>query len=571
MAEPRPAFNDADYASRPVAESSAAMDGASDIRDYAIGHWSGDAAGVSFAPLSSEQIRSSTRQPIHVVLDPRQRAVGLAVAGSIGTSAIAESHASYPLLGTLSPLYPEWLGDRRFREQHDLRFAYMGGAMARGIATTDLVVSLARAGGIGMFGAAGLSPEQVSAAIDRLESALGSTGLPWGCNLIHSPNERGLEDAIVDLYLRRGVRRVEASAYMQVNAAVVRYACSGLRRAPDDTVVRKNHLFAKVSREEVAQQFMAPAPSALLDGLVNDDLLSADEAALARQVPLAEQVTVESDSGGHTDNRPLTALLPAILRLRDQLCETHGYARPIHVGAAGGLGTPEAIAGAFAMGAAYVVLGSVHQAAVESGVSDDSRAMLAEAGPADVAMTAAADMFEMGVKVQVLTRGTMMAVRGNRLYDVYCRHESLEDIPARERTSLEKHVFRTSIDDIWEQTRAFFAENDEAQIERAERDPKHRMALTFRWYLGQSSRWPMVGERDRQSDYQLWCGPAMGAFNRWVRGTFLEAPDERYVDQIMLNLLEGAATVTRAQQYRSYGLDIPAKSFHFRPERRRIA
>ncbi len=44
------------------------------------------------------------------------------------------------------------------------------------------------------------------------------------------------------------------------------------------------------------------------------------------------------------------------------------------------------------------------------------------------------------------------------------------------------------------------------------------MALVFRWYLGQSSRWANAGEPTRKVDYQVWCGPAMGAFNEWTQG-----------------------------------------------------
>jgi hypothetical protein len=37
------------------------------------------------------------------------------------------------------------------------------------------------------------------------------------------------------------------------------------------------------------------------------------------------------------------------------------------------------------------------------------------------------------------------------------------------------------------------------------------------------------------------------------------------VVQIALNLLEGAAVVTRAQQLRSYGVPVPAGGFQFVP------
>ena len=73
---------------------------------------------------------------------------------------------------------------------------------------------------------------------------------------------------------------------------------------------------------------------------------------------------------------------------------------------------------------------------------------------------------------------------------------------------------------FWQKTYDFFSERDPSQVEKAKNDPKHKMALIFRWYLGLSSRWANAGVEDRQVDYQVWCGPAMGAFNEWTRDTF---------------------------------------------------
>ncbi len=388
--------------------------------------------------------------------------------------------------------------------------------------------------------------------------------------MIHSPNEPELEHQIVDLYLRRGVKRVSASAFMGLTPAIVRYACSGLSRADDGSVRRQNHVFAKISREEVARHFLTPAPQKILDQLVTEGKLTLAEAEIAATIPLAEDIIVESDSGGHTDNRPLNALFPAIMSLRDRLVVEYGYDRPIRLGAAGSLGTPVSVAAAFSLGAAFVLIGTVHQAAVESGVSDSSRQLLAQAALTDVAMTASADMFELGVKVQVLQRGTMMAVRGNQLYELYSRYDSIEDIPADQRSNIEKNIFRSSLEDIWEQTQEFFNRTDPGQIDKALKNPKHKMALIFRWYIGSSSQWPIVGDESRQIDYQLWCGPAMGAFNRWVEGSFLEAPEARTVQQIALNLLEGAAHVTRAQQLRTYGLAMAPDALRISPTLLRV-
>ena len=45
----------------------------------------------------------------------------------------------------------------------------------------------------------------------------------------------------------------------------------------------------------------------------------------------------------------------------------------------------------------------------------------------------------------------------------------------------------------------------------------------------------------------------------------LEPVENRRVVQIALNLVEGAAHITRAQQLRTYGVAVPAAAFDFRP------
>jgi PfaD family protein len=461
------------------------------------------------------------------------------------------------------PCRVEDLGDRTFCADHRLRYPYLAGAMANGIGSADIVEAMASAGMLGFFGAAGLPLHRVEAAVDRIGRSL--NGQPYGFNLIHSPNEPALESAVVDLYLRRGVRLVEASAYLDLTLPLVRYRTHGLRRGADGRVVTPNRVIAKVSRVEVASKFFAPPPERLLAELVRAGQLTEEQSRLAADIPVAQDLTAEADSGGHTDNRPAITLLPTMLALRDRMQARHGYAEPLRVGAAGGIATPASAAAAFAMGAAYVLTGSINQACVESGSSDAVRAMLARAEQADVAMAPAADMFEMGVKVQVLKRGTMFAMRAAKLFELYRAHPDLASLPAAERAALEKNLFRAPLEEIWAQTCAFFRERDPSQIGRAERDAKHKMALVFRWYLGQSSRWANAGEPTRQTDYQVWCGPAMGAFNEWAKGSFLEDPRQRRVVTVALNILYGAAVLLRLQALRAQGAALPPALAAWRP------
>ena len=530
----------------------------------AAGYWHETDSPPAFSSAQILAAIGRVREHALVLRHPQTGAIGLAHGGRFGGQPIVDGRQGWPVHGLLPPLYPEWLGDRSFAQAHAVRFPYVTGAMANGIATTKLVAAIGRAGGLGFFGAAGLALHRVETAVVELERELGDK-VAWGCNLIHSPNEPGLEEAVAELYVNRGVRRVEAAAFMSLTPSVVRFATAGLREDPQGRIVRPRRVFAKVSRPEVARQFLEPAPESILAVLRQRGQISEHEAALARQLPVAEDITVEADSGGHTDNRPLAALLASMLALRDQIVATRRYSVAIRVGAAGGLGTPSAVASAFALGAAYVVTGSVNQACVESGLSPGGKVMLAEAGIADVIMAPAADMFELGVEVQVLRRGTMFAVRARRLYELYRAYPTWEAIPAAERSKVEQQILRASFEQAWASTEKFWLERDAREVDKARADPRHKLALVFRSYLGLSSRWAIVGEPERATDFQIWCGPAMGAFNTWTAGSFLAAPENRTVVQVARNLLEGAAVVTRAQQLRSYGVPVPASAFDFRP------
>jgi trans-AT polyketide synthase/acyltransferase/oxidoreductase domain-containing protein len=468
------------------------------------------------------------------------------------------------LLAAVGPLPPERLGSTAFLRHHGVRYPYLAGSMANGIASEELVIALARAGYLASFGSAGLLPDRIEEALTRLDREI--PGLPYACNLIHSPSEEELERAAVELYLRHGVRCVESSAYMKLTRHIVWYRVAGLRREADGRVEAANHVIAKLSREEVAEQFLRPPPERMLADLIERGLVTAEQAAMARSVPVADDVIVEADSGGHTDRRPLASLLPSIVRLRDAIQREHGYAQPVRVGAAGGIGTPEAAVSAFAMGAAFVVTGSVNQACIESGTSDIARGQLANAGIADCEMAPAADMFEMGVELQVLRQGTLFPMRAKRLYELYKNYDGLEALPPEERERLEKQIFRRPLEDVWAETAEYFQRRDPAQIERAAESPKRRMALVFRWYLGMASRWAKTGEPERAIDYQIWCGPAMGSFNDWARGSYLEPPENRRVVDVAHHILRGASFLTRATQLRYAGVNLPARCSEYRPD-----
>jgi len=501
-------------------------------------------------------------QPVNLLNLDGQLAIGRGGAVTIGKK-ITPKPGVFPLYAYAPPLHPENLGDPQFKKTYDLRFAYIAGAMANGITSVEMVEKAGRAGMVGFFGAAGLSLDQIEAAIDRLQETLKE--IPFGFNLINSPNDPELEAAVVQLYLKRGITLVSSSAYLDLTLPLVYYRVKGIHRDKSGNIVCPNKVIAKVSRVEVARKYFSPPPEKLLAQLVERKMVTIEEADLAKSIPMAEDLTAEADSGGHTDNRPAITLLPTLIALRDELTEKYRYNRPPCVGLGGGIATPDSAAAAFAMGAAYILTGSINQSCVEAGTSQAVRQMLAEAGQADVTMAPAADMFEMGVKVQVLKRGTMFPLRAAKLYDLYCNYDRFENIPEKQRVVLERDFFKQSFQDEWEQTKNYFAIHDPKQIERALKDPRHKMSLVFRSYLGQSSNWANSGDPLRKIDYQIWCGPAIGAFNQWVKGSFLEKPENRKTVSVAMNILCGASVATRVNWLRNQGVVLPAGIGNFSP------
>lgn len=498
----------------------------------------GSDAGPRFLPDPTSRV-SDLRAALH----DGQQALFVTPSGVWGRGRFGEGEA---LLASIPAMGVAQLGDPSFCSTHRVRAPYIAGAMAGGIASAALVVAMSKAGMLGFFGAGGLPLEVVAENVQTIMAAVGDG--PAGFNLLHNPNEPAVEDATVDVYLQHNCRSVSASAYIHLTPALVRYRLTGIHRGLDGSIVTPNRVFAKVSRPEIAERFMRPAPEAMLQQLVDSGSLTAQEAALGRLVPVAEDITAEADSGGHTDHRPLLVLLPTLTRLRDRITAEQGYADEgiiIRVGAAGGIGDPASAHAAFSMGAAYVLTGSINQAAVESGTSSLVRQMLTEAGMADCATGPAPDMFEQGAHVQVLGRGTMYAQRASQLHAIYRRCASIDDIPAAERSKIERMIFRRPLTEVWEETQAYWAARDPSELERAQRDGRHKMALVFRWYLGMTSRWARMGETDRRRDFQVWCGPSMGLFNDWVSGTWLAALEQRNVVAMADAILHGAVALQR--------------------------
>jgi trans-AT polyketide synthase, acyltransferase and oxidoreductase domains len=242
-------------------------------------------------------------QPLYAYTENNRVCLGHALAGDALTAFTRSPEPGQVPFTAFAPAIPmSALGDRAFTARHRLTYPYIAGAMANGISSVPMVQAMAENGMMGFFGAGGLTVEKIRDAAITLNRRIPEK--PFGFNLIHSLGDPELEMATVQVYLDHGIRLISAAAFMRMTPALVYYRIKGIHQTQDGRIIAPNQIIAKVSRIEVARHFFSPPPEKLVQALVADNRITPREARLSQYIPMAQDLTAEADSGGHTDNRP---------------------------------------------------------------------------------------------------------------------------------------------------------------------------------------------------------------------------------------------------------------------------
>lgn len=442
------------------------------------------------------------------------------------------------------------LGAKKFKQDYMVDYAYVAGGMCHGISSVELVVKMAKVGMLAYFGTHGLSLERVDREIDRIEQALNtSQANVYGVNLtcVDSNPQRQVE--LVELFIRKNVKNIEVSGFTQITSELVKFRLLGLTENVDGDVIRNHKILLKTARADIAQSFMQPAPDYLVEKLLADKEITPHQAALAKKVFIVDDVCVEGDPGWRSSQAVNMINLPEVIRLRKVQMEK--YQPQLHmsfsprVGSAGGIGTPEAMAAVFSLGADFVMTGSINQCSVEASVSDKVKNILQSLSPQDTCHVPAGEVFESGAKVQVVRKNSFFPSRAQKLYDLYRLYNSTDELDKNTKQQIETHFLGETFENVYQVIEQSGIVSREA-IQQAEKSSKAKMALIFKYYFEQSIQNTLqenIGVQAKHSNdnYQIYCSQAQGAFNQWVKGTELENWESRHVDKIAQHLLQSAS------------------------------
>ncbi|KJD38713.1 malonyl CoA-ACP transacylase [Paenibacillus polymyxa] len=461
----------------------------------------------------------------------------------------AEQIQSKPLEGGKMIISSGSLGNEEFRKKYGLKYAYYAGGMHKGISSKEMVIALAKGGLMGFLGVTGLAFSEIEDSLHWIRQELDGE-YTYGVNLAHDPFDPQREEALIEMLIKNKVKVLEASSFVSITPALVLYRAAGLRRGMGGRIVSDHKIIAKVSRPEVAEFFLSPAPESWIQKLLRSHKISEMAAELLKNVPMADDLCVEADSAMSAEQGPSEVIMPVICRLRDQFMKKYGYKRRICVGLAGGIGVPEAAAASFIMGADFIMTGSINQCTVEAGTSNQVKDLLQQMKVQDTAVAPIGRLFHIGAKAQFLRKGVFFPARANKLYELFKCYDSLEEIDDRHRSTLQDRYFKRSFEEVFEELRQVHSHE---AIARAEREPKYKMLLVFSWYFDLSENLALSGSEGQKVDYQVYCGPALGAFNRWVEGTEMEYWRYRHVVSIADKLMQETAMILNQRIRNLYG------------------
>ena len=488
-----------------------------------ITYWTPAGSAPAFCDEEWVDASRQVRESAHIIEDGASR-VGVGIGGEVvGDRRAVNGYPSFRVLGTLPPLYPEWLGDRAFGEAHGVRFPYVAGEMANGIATTAAGGRRwRRAGCSGSSARPGSTPERVEAGVDEIAARARTGGAHLGREphplARTSPSSRRRSPSCTS---RAACGASTASAFMGLTPA----SCATRATGFDADAGRAHRAHAPRVREGLAARGGAAVPVARAAADARSTCsprgqLTRDEADAGRGTCRSPRTSPSRPTPAATPTTGRSArCCPIILALRDELAAQHGYARadPRSARRAGSARRTR-VAAAFALGAAYVLTGSVNQARVESGLSRRTASRCSpQAEHRRRDHGAGRRHVRAGVKVQVLqARHDVRGARARSCTSSTATYAVLEAMPprTRARSSRSEMLRRRASTRSGRRRERSVAARDPRELDARRARPEAPMALVFRWYLG-----PVEPVGDRRRPERGGSTTRSGAGPRWARST----------------------------------------------------
>lgn len=426
------------------------------------------------------------------------------------------------------------LGSEEFKKAYDVDFAYAAGGMCRGISSVAMIKKLAASRILGFLGTYRLKLHEVKVLIDQALASIEHHRI--GVNVTYDALNSKDHIDIMEYIIKTEIRNLEVSDYRMIDLSIVKYRLKSIYMDKNSMLVIPHKILAKASNREMAEKFCSPAPKEVVQTLYQNNEITEFEARYAKYIPMCDDLCIEY----HMQGQSALGYMQTMKEMSRLLYEKYNLCHCPRIGIAGGIGNPQMIAVSFLMGADFVVTGSINQCSVEAATSNLVKDNLQSLDEMDFTYAAVSDLFEFGEKKSIVKKGSLYHIRANRLYEVYNRYNSVEEIPEDIRNLIEKKYFQKSFEAIYSDIYANLTMDNQKLCNE---QPKYKMALIFRNFLDKCFQDALDGSLVGKINYQIISSNAIVQFNHWVKDTELCDWKRRHVDIIAKRIM------TEGEQY----------------------
>lgn len=428
------------------------------------------------------------------------------------------------------------LGSKAFKEEYNVKLAYVAGSLYHGISSATMVAKLANARILGILGSRGLSTKELAEQIQEVKKNI-SPQQPFGTNISYRHgNEQEME--LVELLLKEEVTVLETSGFTEITEALAYYKLSGIKKNGNQ-ISCGNRVIAKITSEEEAALFLEPVPAAIAKKLYKSKKISKLQCDNANKFPLANDLCILANSAGNTQIGNPVSLFPAIKNLQNAKASASTFNTQTRLGIAGSIGTPETAASAFTCGADFILTGSINLCTAEAELDSKIKDKLNNLTFNDTDFITSELLSDSSSKEQIVKTGSFFFSHWDRLNSIYASHNSVDELDADTISFIEKKCFHKSLSAVFEDIEQKLSKT---QSEMLNNDPKLKLKQLFIHYKALAHKAGTGNINTSIADYCLPCSPSLAAMNQWLSKSPMANWEQRNIELIAEKIMDGAAS-----------------------------
>lgn len=345
--------------------------------------------------------------------------------------------------------------------------------------------------------------------IDSARSLIGEAsknglGVRFQANFLVPEDEIIIADALIEGH----ICHIEAEGFFRPTKALVKL------RIKSASANSSSRLLIRASSLEAAKKFMRPADQELVNQLVRDEQITAEEVSIAKELPLADAIAYSGE----------WQQLQQLIQARD---DQIGRGKPfvdgrrVFIGSAYGIGSPSTVISAVTCGAEFVIADSIYLCTRESGVKSEIKSLLQVLNEADIAMAPHPDLFEFGQQVPVVDRNGSYVSYAKALLRIWKSEESVDKLSSYSLSVLEAYALG-ELHEIWTNIVKEPNRFSLREVEDAAQHPRLKLSLIIKYLLM---------EKSISDGIPLGIGKELGEFNRWLnKKGVIEWQDRKLID-----------------------------------------